>query len=347
MMALSSADLSLFRDILKRVSRSFYLTIAVLPQAVRSQVALAYLLARAADSIADSGNLDDAVRLQSLRRFRGLVQHGKRDKVPIDEIARLAETGGFPPEEARLLDEIGSCCSLLEKFQPRDRDEIAQVLSVLIGGMEFDIATFPRGQASTIHALRERQDLEFYTYSVAGCVGEFWTKLMCSHLSGFRRWEPTVMSPLGIRFGKGLQMVNILRDLSEDLRKGRCYIPVTLLKLAGLSPQDLLEEPAWESFKPLYRQLLGEARDHLDQGWKYTLSIPPVEIRLRLACMWPILIGIQTLQRLSVASNILNPQHRIKVSRPDVYRILAATGLTGGCRLVGNVYWGYWRKRIV
>ncbi|MGE0473361.1 MAG: phytoene/squalene synthase family protein [Nitrospirales bacterium] len=346
-MALSSADQSLFRDILKRVSRSFYLTIAVLPQAVRSQVALAYLLARAADSIADSGHLDDAVRLQSLKQFRVLVQSGKRNEAHIRAIKRLAETGEFPLDEARLLDETGHCFSILEKFQPKDQEYIAQVLSVLIGGMEFDIATFPRGEVSTLHALQERQDLEFYTYSVAGCVGEFWTKLMCAHLSGFRRWDPMVMSPLGIRFGKGLQMVNILRDLPQDLRKGRCYIPHTLLISEGLSPQDLLEEKAWELFKPLYRQLLGEARDHLDQGWRYTVSIPSWEIRLRLACMWPILIGIQTLQRLSVASNILNPQYRIKVSRPDVYRILGATGLTGGCRFVGNVYWGYWRKRIV
>ena len=347
MMTLSSSDHYLLRDILKRVSRSFYLTIAILPQAVRNQVALAYLLARAADSIADSGRLDDTERLQALRQFKKLVQPGKRDEVHILELTRLGDTAEFPSDEKRLLDEIGHCFSLLEKFHPKDQDYIAQVLSVLISGMEFDIDTFPRGQVSTIHVLPNWQDLEFYTYSVAGCVGEFWTHLMCAHLPGFRRWEPTAMCPLGIRFGKGLQMVNILRDLPQDLRKGRCYIPLALLSPAGLSPQDLLEEKAWDSLKPLYRQLLGEARDHLDQGWRYTLTVPTGEVRLRLACMWPILIGIQTLQRLSVSEHILNPQYRIKVSRPDVYRILGATGLTGGCRFVGNVYWGYWRKRIV
>lgn len=347
MMTLSSADHYLLRDILKRVSRSFYLTIAVLPQAVRTQVALAYLLARAADSIADSGRLDDAERLQSLNQFKNLAQPGRRNEVHIRELTCLGDTAEFPPDEKGLLVEIGHCFSLLEKIHPKDQDYIGRVLSVLIGGMEFDIDRFPRGQTSTIHALTHRQDLEFYTYSVAGCVGEFWTHLMCAHLPGFRRWESLVMSPLGIRFGKGLQMVNILRDLPQDLRKGRCYVPLTLLTPAGLSPQDLLVEKAWDTFKPVYRQLLREARDHLDQGWRYTLTIPTGEVRLRLACMWPILIGVQTLQRLSVSEHVLNPQNRIKISRPDVYRILGTTGLTGGCRFVGNAYWGYWRKRIV
>ena len=345
-MPLSASDQCLFRDILKRVSRSFYLTIAVLPRAVRHQVGLAYLLARAADTLADSGHFEDTVRFQLLGQFKKLVQQGKGDDAHIHAIKSLVDSGGFSQDEARLLEEVGHCFSLLEKAPSKDQDLIAQVLSVLIGGMEFDITTFPRIPGSTIHALREPQDFEFYTYSVAGCVGEFWTRIMCAHLPGFRRWDPTVMSPLSIRFGKGLQMVNILRDLHEDLRKGRCYIPLTELNTVGLSPEDLLTDKAWESFRPLYRQLLREARDHLDQGWRYTLSIPRTQIRVRLACMWPILIGIQTLQRLSMASDILTAPHPIKISRPDVYRILGATGLTGGSGYVGNLYWGYWRKRI-
>jgi len=347
-MELSISDQVLFRDILKRVSRSFYLTIAVLPRAVRSQIGLAYLLARAADTLADSGHLEDSVRLRLLRKFKVMVQQGRRDESEIRSIKDLAVTGRFSVDEAQLLEEIGGGVSILEKMPPHDQESVSRVLSVLIGGMEFDIKTFPRVQKSTIHALGESQDFEFYTYSVAGCVGEFWTKLMCAHLPGFRRWDATVMSPLGIRFGKGLQMVNILRDLPEDLRKGRCYIPLSRLHSTSVSPQNLLDkQDAWESFRPLYRELLREARGHLDQGWRYTLSIPRTQIRVRLACMWPILIGIQTLQRLSVTSNIFNSASPIKLSRPDVYRILGVTGLTGGCSYVGNLYWGYWRKRIV
>ena len=155
------------------------------------------------------------------------------------------------------------------------------------------------------------------------------------------------MIPLGIRYGKGLQMVNILRDLPKDLRNGRCYIPVVLLDQVALRPDQLLEEASGQAFRPLFRKLIQEARDHLDQGWRYAMAIPRMEIRLRLACMWPILIGIRTLQQLSVSRHVLNPDYPIKISRGDVYRIVATTGLTGGCGTVGTAYWGYWRKRII
>ena len=76
-MSLSSSDRVLLGDVLKRVSRSFYLTLAILPQAVRSQIGLAYLFARSADTIADTGELDDAVRLQCLQQLKR--QLGKED----------------------------------------------------------------------------------------------------------------------------------------------------------------------------------------------------------------------------------------------------------------------------
>jgi farnesyl-diphosphate farnesyltransferase len=171
--------------------------------------------------------------------------------------------------------------------------------------------------------------------------------MMCAHLPGMRRWDQATMIPLGIRFGKGLQMVNILRDLPKDLQHGRCYIPEVLLKQANLTPEQLLDQSSSKAFRPLFRQLLQEARDHLDQGWRYTMAIPRRQVRLRLACMWPLLIGMRTLQALSVSPHVLNADMPVKIARRDVYGIVATTGLTGGCGYVGTAFFGYWRKRIV
>ena len=44
-----------------------------------------------------------------------------------------------------------------------------------------------------------------------------------------------LMVPMGIRYGKGLQLVNILRDIPQDLRNGRCYIPLSFLGEVGAS----------------------------------------------------------------------------------------------------------------
>jgi farnesyl-diphosphate farnesyltransferase len=346
-MSLLSQDRILLKDVLKRVSRSFYLTIAILPHEIRSQIGLAYLLARAADTIADTGELDDPVRLQCLRQLKEQLWRSTADWGVIQKIQARVITKQPDPDERRLLEELEGCFRIFYGCHSTDRTYIAQVLSVLIGGMEFDLLQFPRKHGEDLHALKAIHEFEYYTYAVAGCVGEFWTKMVCLHLPGFRQWDQSCMIPLGIRYGKGLQMVNILRDLPRDIRNGRCYIPVALLDQVHLSPHQLLDETSGQAFRPLFRKLIQEARDHLDQGWRYTMAIPRTQIRLRLACMWPILIGIRTLQKLSVSGIVLSPDFPIKVSRSEVYRIVATTGLTAGCGMVGTAYWGYWRKRIV
>jgi farnesyl-diphosphate farnesyltransferase len=155
------------------------------------------------------------------------------------------------------------------------------------------------------------------------------------------------MVPIGIRFGKGLQLVNILKDLPRDIRQGRCYIPRELLEQVGLQPKDLLHEHNAPAIRPVFQQLVKVALDHLDQGWCYTMAIPRFEVRLRLACMWPILIGLRTLQGLMPTPNVLSPVAPVKISRGEVYRIMATTTLSGGCGYVGTAYWGYLRKRVV
>jgi farnesyl-diphosphate farnesyltransferase len=125
----------------------------------------------------------------------------------------------------------------------------------------------------------------------------------------------------GIRFGKGLQLVNILRDLPRDLQAGRCYLPEQPLRALGLSPGDLLVPAQYPLLQPLYGQYLDVAESHLSAGWAYTLSIPRGCIRLRLACAWPILIGMQTLAKLRNA-NPLDVQQRIKISRSEVRAVV-------------------------
>ena len=122
------------------------------------------------------------------------------------------------------------------------------------------------------------------------------------------------MEELGVRFGKGLQLVNVLRDIPKDLRIGRCYLPVK-------NPRALLDPANYESVRTEYTKWLDRAVDHLDAGWEYTMAIPASAWRLRLACIWPIWIGLKTIARLRTA-NPLDPQKRVKVSRGEVYAIM-------------------------
>ena len=340
-------DQFLLRSILKRVSRSFYLTLGVLPKSVRNQVGLAYLFARAADTIADTGKLDQKTRLVCLGRLKAQFGDGGVNFQDITDIQTMTAPNQSNPIEKILIEELGHCFSLYQHLNSQDQNRIASLLPTLIEGMEFDQVQFKESERGEVVALPTLNELDYYTYAVAGCVGAFWTKMMCAHLSNLSDWDQTLMVPMGIRYGKGLQLVNILRDLPQDLRKGRCYIPLSLLQEVRLQPKDLLDKERFSVLRPILRRLILVARDHLDQGWQYTMAIPRIEIRLRLACMWPILIGMRTLNLLAESSNALDPRRPLKVSRPEVYRMIAATTLSGGCGYVGTAYWGYLRKRVV
>jgi farnesyl-diphosphate farnesyltransferase len=158
-------------------------------------------------------------------------------------------------------------------------------------------------------------------------VGEFWTDMHVAHRRSLARWDPEVMKQWGIRFGKGLQMTNILRDLARDLRLGRCYLPLEDLTPRGIAPEHLLEPSAIAKVRPILHELLGLTLDHYRVGWAYILAIPRREVRMRLACAWPLLIGFRTLDLVAKADNLLDPCVTVKASRASVYRILLSAGV--------------------
>jgi farnesyl-diphosphate farnesyltransferase len=338
---------ALLRALLKRVSRLFYTTLIVVPRVVRDQVSLAYLFARAADTIADTDLIDRLRRLECLRRFKTQFTVGHIRWEDIRAIQSVLVPCQTDSAERTLLERLEDCFRLYLDFSPEDRARVQRLMTTLTNGMEMDLTVFPGDSAGRLTALKTLEDLDQYTYYVAGCVGEFWTDLMCGHLSSLRSWKTADMARIGVRFGKGLQMTNILKDLSRDLQRGRCYVPEPLLQEAGLTPADLLKEDALTAFRPVLRRLVAMALEHLDQGWLYTLAIPRQEVRLRLACMWPILSAGETLRLILGSSDLLDPTVTVKISRRTVYRMIALTTLTGACGYVGTALWGRLRKQLV
>jgi farnesyl-diphosphate farnesyltransferase len=184
-----------------------------------------------------------------------------------------------------------------------------------------DLTRFHGASKERVRALQTEDELDDYTYRVAGCVGEFWTRICRAHLFPKAQLCDEELLANGVRFGKGLQLVNVLRDLPVDLRHGRCYLPEASLAVLTLRPHDLLEPGNEQRLRPLYDRYLERAQDHLLAGWTYTKSLPRRCVRLRLACAWPIGIGLDTL-RLLRAGRILAPEPRIKVSRQKVRSLL-------------------------
>src|SRR3989441_32869 len=268
----------LLRDLLRQVSRSFYLSLAILPRPLREPVGLAYLLARAADTVADTRLIAREERVRHVETLRHACTGAASD---VAAVARACAPHQAHAAERRLLERLDETLARLDALPAADRAEVRAVLATLTTGMLFDLARFPGEDAASLAALDTLDELDRYTYLVAGCVGPFWTALHAAHRPRLLRWDLREKSQEGVSFGKALQMTNVLRDIPSDLRHGRCYLPAADLGALGLVPKDLLEPGAGARVRPLYRRLLATALAHYDVACRYTLAIPRREWRVR------------------------------------------------------------------
>ena len=154
------------------------------------------------------------------------------------------------------------------------------------------------------------EQLETYTYLVAGCVGPFWSEV-CAW--GDQRLSPLLSEPMtevAIEFGKGLQWVNILRDIPGDQREGRYYLPA-------------LEQP---EFRTRFEASSRRALRAFQRARIYPLQFPGSRFRDRIALLLPLVLGLRTLEKL-FRDGGPRPNRRVKVSRKEVLGWLAVSPL--------------------
>jgi farnesyl-diphosphate farnesyltransferase len=236
-------------------------------------------------------------------------------------VAAVADRQALPAERD-LIHRLPECLAGYGSLAAADRERVRRLLGTIVEGMAGDLARFPGEDEGALAALETRAELDRYTYQVAGCVGEFWTDVHAAHRPRLRRWDLPRMRALGVRFGKGLQLTNVLRDVAHDLRQGRCYLPREDLARLGLEPRDLLDPRSGPAARPLLAELIGVALDHCEAGWQYTFAIPRAETRMRLACAWPLLLALRTLDLLAESPAWLDPAVTIKVPRAGVYGLM-------------------------
>ena len=181
---------------------------------------------------------------------------------------------------------------------------IRGVLETIVSGQLLDLERFGGAGEGRVVALENDGQLEDYAWRVAGCVGEFWTELGLHTLGGkFSQAEGEELRRLGGEYGKGLQVVNILRDLPADLAMGRCYLPVA-------DPGD--EGELMAEFSRWRLRALG----WLEAGFAYAGRLE--SRRLRAASVLPGMIGRETLLRLEGVT-LEGLRGRVKVPRGRVY----------------------------
>jgi farnesyl-diphosphate farnesyltransferase len=316
--------------LLQATSRSFYPTLKYLPKKVRGQIGLLYLLARVADTIADSKHGETEFLLKILEGYNDVAQ-GRSSSLP--DFTELAEIQ-TNENEAELLRNVEDVVAGLEVYSKEDQGLMLECLDVIVSGQVLDLERFgTANEGGNISALASDEQMDDYAFRVAGSVGVFWSKMSLEHLFSLPPEKEKEFFEKGIRFGKSLQMINILRDIPEDLRFGRCYIPEQALSRYNLKPEDLLDDKNIDAFRPLYDEYLDLTNKHLDAAIEYIALLPETQLRLKASCMLPVLIGQRTVTLLRTG-NILNSEERIKVTRDEIKsyarKLLTALIIPGG-----------------
>ncbi len=294
--------------ILPEVSRTFALNIPVLPARLRDAVCCAYLLCRIADTIEDTEPLAPELRDEL---YDGL--HAAVDP------ARPANASPFGSEWAAAASDayarlVAGTPQVLAAFAglPREqRTAIAACVREMIAGMR-ELGERPR-VGGVRFVCGDLTGLDAYCHYVAGTVGVMLTRLFAS--DGQRTAEAATVER-GRRFGLGLQAVNIIKDHSDDVARGTCFVPrecVTASDPAAIRP---------EARGLLIRHALG----HLDEAMRYVTEIPASAEGIRLFCIWALMLALGTL-REAAGSATRTP----KVGRDEVARIL-----TESRRVVGD-----------
>lgn len=284
----------------RRTARSFALSLKLLPRELRGELTLAYLLARATDSVADAPGIDPSARLGHLDALAEAVAAG--DGVPpLPEAVR----SGLPAEETRLLDDLPEILAALGREGNDVHARVSGLMKTIISGQRLDITRF---EVDGMRALVDEDQLADYTYRVAGCVGRYWTDVLAARLPRALQVSAEELAAMGETYGRGLQLLNILRDAPADWRDGRCYLP------GGPVPDGPGKEPPRALFEQV-RSRLAACRDLVGHGEAYGRRLRGR--RVRAASVLPARLGLMTLDLLDAASEAAW-RAGVKVSRGRV-----------------------------
>jgi squalene synthase HpnC len=212
-----------------RGSRSnFYYAFFLLPKPKRDGLAALYAFMRLVDDVADEG-VDLAAKQRGLAKWRAAFDEGVTG-----HSQAFDGTAAIPLPAEPLYGEAEVLPALVDTMQRYKMP--ARYLHDLISGAEMDL---------TVQAYPTFDRLREYCYRVAGTVG-----LTCTHVFGFRDARAL---DLAEKLGLAFQLTNIIRDVHEDYKLGRVYLPEEDLQRYGVSPEDFGRSEATLGVRELLR----------------------------------------------------------------------------------------------
>ncbi|HEY7113418.1 MAG TPA: squalene/phytoene synthase family protein [Thermoanaerobaculia bacterium] len=228
--------MSSLEDLLEKTSRTFALSIPVLPEPTRREVMIAYLLFRIADTFEDASHWDPARRTAALGEFRMLLRDYSRPNA--ERLSAEWVAAGITPH-AGYRELMCDVPYVLESFFALSPDAVEPVRGHVERSAEGMAEYVGRTEGGNL-VLKDVADLKSYCYFVAGIVGEMLTELFLLGRPDLAGIAP-FLRERAASFGEALQLVNILKDSAGDAAEGRTYLPpaVSRSEVFALARRDL------------------------------------------------------------------------------------------------------------
>ena len=311
-------DWEFCQNSLGAVSRSFSTPIRALPGDLQVAVTCGYLLCRIVDTIEDDAKLGPSERDTLFEVFLGVVERGEAPDAFIELCDRF-EGESDERTLARNLDRVMRVfCALPEPMQRACIPWVAE--------MSRGMALYchrPAGEDG-LQAILTVADLERYCYFVAGTVGHMLTELFVQSISP--PLEPGRRRDLrehAEAFGLGLQLVNILKDVTDDRERGVSFVPRSVCAAVGVGLEHLCEPAHRDAAHRAVQPLFALAHGYLDRAFAYCLAIPPHAREIRLFCLLPLWMAVRTLVHAKGNDAQFVPGEAVKISREEVTRLVA------------------------
>jgi len=315
MSAKTEADWAYCEQALVDVSRTFSKPIQLLPQPLRVALTCGYLLCRIVDTVEDHEQLGGQERDALFTSFIAVLDGVQSPESFSSRFAAFTEDD----PEVRLAQSLPRVMNVFLSQDLETRRSSVSWLSEMANGMRLYCRRDRPGKLTTISTVA---DLERYCYFVAGTVGHLITDLFSTWMgSTGAALEPELRARCE-SFGIGLQLVNILKDVTEDFARNRCYVPRQLCQSEGFSRENLLTPEHRAQAHRALVPMFDRAGEHLGKAFEYVLLIPAQEVQLRLFCLLPLWMALETLVLAIGNDAVLSVDRPVKISRESVGELI-------------------------
>ena len=238
-----------FHRVISHYAHTFAFAARFLPTDARYAVAVLYTFCRVVDDIAD--DLPPAVAVPALDRWLEWIDALDRGD-PLPHPTPVPPTIHVDPEELS---------QALARVIARHHVPVVH-LRELVDGLRTD---------ATRTQLRSFEELHTFCYAAAGTVG-----LMMAHVLGVSSPEALARAET---LGLAMQLTNVLRDVGEDWRRGRLYLPLDAMHSRGVDLRDLDRGYVSSALEAVLRDLIAQARAWYDDGLS-GVRLLPAHVRL-------------------------------------------------------------------